>query len=82
MLAPIGYLLGAVLAACCFEPFMREEGKIQRLLSLLVGRGTGSGIGLIFVLAGLTGIVLLAVISRNRTIRQLDCISDELEEML
>ena len=77
MLAPIGYLLGAMLADYCLEPFMKKEGSVQLFLSTFVGKGNGAGIGLIFVFAGLTGIILLAIISRNKTIRKLDCISVE-----
>lgn len=72
MLSPAGYLTGALLADHVFEPFMQEEGRVQQLLSAFVGTGKGAGTGLIFVLAGLTGIVLLAVLSRDRKIKELD----------
>ena len=35
-------------------------------------QGKGSGIGLIFVAAGLTGILFLVVLSQNRKIKELD----------
>lgn len=72
MMAPAGYLCGALLADYIFEPFMAEEGKLQRLCELIVGTGKGSGIGLIFVAAGFAGIAILMVLYHNKTIRGLD----------
>lgn len=60
MLAPVGYLSGALLADYICEPFMQKNDKVQQLLSVFVGQGKGSGIGLIFVAAGLTGILFLS----------------------
>ena len=51
---------------------MQKNGKVQQLLSVFVGQGKGSGIGLIFVAAGLTGILFLVVLSQNRKIKELD----------
>lgn len=72
MFSPIGYLGGAFLADYIFEPFMQEDGKVQRMLSVIVGSGKGAGIGLIFVAAGFTGIILLAILSQNKKIKELD----------
>lgn len=72
MLAPVGYLSGALLADYICEPFMQKNDKVQQLLSVFVGQGKGSGIGLIFVAAGLTGILFLVVLSQNRKIKELD----------
>ena len=72
MLAPVGYLSGALLADYICEPFMQKNGNVQQLLSVFVGQGKGSGIGLIFVAAGLTGILFLVVLSQNRKIKELD----------
>lgn len=70
--SPIGYLAGAFLADYICEPFMKEDGKVQRALSVIVGSGKGAGIGFIFVTAGLTGMILLAILSQNRKIKELD----------
>lgn len=72
ILAPIGYLLGAVLADYVLEPFMQREGSVQAFFSFFVGTGRGAGIGLIFVLAGLTGIVSLIILKGNKKIKELD----------
>lgn len=71
MLSPVGYLAGALLADYVCEPFMQKDGKIQHFLSVFVGSGKGAGIGLLFVAAGLTGIILLAILSKNRKIKDL-----------
>lgn len=72
MLTPVGYLLGAILADDVLELFMARQGKAQAVFSRLVGTGKGAGIGLIFVFAGILGMVLLAALSRNPQIRELE----------
>lgn len=72
MLAPLGYFTGAMLADYIFVPFMNENGSIQNILYALVGEGNGSGIGLIFVIAGISGIIILTILRRNKMIRGLD----------
>ncbi|MDO5424881.1 MAG: MFS transporter [Eubacteriales bacterium] len=71
MLSPLGYLAGAFLADRIFEPFMQRNGKIQAFFSRLVGTGNGSGMGLLFVAAGISGILLLSILSRNPKIKEL-----------
>lgn len=72
MLQPIGYLLGALLADYVMEPFMQKKGVIQSFFSIFVGTGKGAGTGLIFVLAGLSGIIIVLCFINNKTIRALD----------
>ena len=72
MLTPVGYLLGAILADDVLELFMARQGKAQAVFSRLVGTGKGAGIGLIFVFGGILGMVLLAALSRNPQIRELE----------
>lgn len=72
ILAPVGYLAGAVLADHVFEPFMQKQGTLQLVFSRFVGSSSGAGIGLIFVLAGLAGNVILLFIYSNRRIQSLD----------
>lgn len=43
MLAPVGYLAGALLADYICEPFMQKNGKVQQFLSVFVGCGKGAG---------------------------------------
>ena len=72
MLTPVGYLLGAILADHILEPFMARQGSAQSILARLVGSGKGAGMGLLFVGAGILGMVLLAVLGRNPQIRNLE----------
>lgn len=72
MLSPAGYLAGALLADYVCEPFMQKSGKVQQFLSMFVGSGKGAGIGLIFAAAGVSGILFLVVLSKNRRIKELE----------
>lgn len=72
ILAPVGYLIGAVLADYVFEPFMQREGMMQALCAGIVGEGSGSGMGILFVLAGFLGIVIILALHNNEKIRNLD----------
>lgn len=72
ILAPVGYLLGAVLADYVFEPFMTRDGALQDFCAGIVGTGDGAGMGLLFVLAGFTGLMVSLVLCRNPRIRGLD----------
>lgn len=71
-LAPVGYLLGAILADYIFEPFMQGTGKLQSVLSKLVGSGKGAGMGLMFVIAGMFGIIISILLSNNHHIKCLE----------
>lgn len=62
ILTPLGYVTGALLADKVFEPFMRGSGRKIKFLVWLVGEGEGAGMGLIFLAAGLLGMVVLAVV--------------------
>ena len=71
-LTPLGFLGGGMLADYIFEPFMKKMSSGKNIITFLVGKQSGSGIGLIFVLAGLTGIAVLTILKRNPAIKQLD----------
>jgi MFS family permease len=70
-LTPMGCLIGAVLADYVFEPFMKKSGVIQNVCSIIVGTGKGAGMGLMFVIAGLIGIVIIACLMNDKNIRVL-----------
>jgi MFS family permease len=70
-LTPMGYLIGAALADYVFEPFMKKSGVIQNVCSIIVGTGNGAGMGLMFVIAGLIGIVIIVCLMNNQNIRVL-----------
>jgi MFS transporter, DHA3 family, macrolide efflux protein len=55
LLAPVGYLLGGLLADRWFEPAMMPGGALDASFGWLVGVGPGAGIALMFVLTSLLG---------------------------
>lgn len=71
-LAPLGYLIGAVLADYIFEPFMQNTGTLQTICSKIVGAGKGSGMGLMFVIAGAVGIIIILFLKNNYNIKELE----------
>ena len=71
-LTPLGFLMGGMLADCIFEPFMKKMSFHKNIITFFVGRQSGSGMGLIFVLAGVIGIVALTIMKCNPAIKQLD----------
>ena len=52
---PLGILLGGFLADHVFEPFMKEQSALARLLSRITGYGNGSGMAVMFLCTGLLG---------------------------
>ncbi len=55
ILAPLGYLLGGVLAERFFEPAMLPGGSLAGSFGWLVGTGPGAGIALMFAGVSLLG---------------------------
>ena len=53
LVSPISQLLAGPLADRALEPAMAEGGSLTPVFSWLVGTGTGAGMGLLFVFAGL-----------------------------
>ena len=62
---PVGILLGGFLADYVFEPFMMSESSVADALQLLVGKGQGSGMAVMFLCTGLMG-CLFSFISYGR----------------
>lgn len=58
---PLGLLLGGLLADRVFEPFMSAASPVQQWLSQWFGTGSGSGIALLFFIAGTAGTALSLV---------------------
>ncbi|MBN2385926.1 MAG: MFS transporter [Anaerolineales bacterium] len=75
---PLAFLLAGPLADHVFEPLMRANGALANtFVGSLLGSGPGRGIGLIFVLSGLIGILVTGLVYRNRHIRNVE---DELPD--
>jgi MFS family permease len=69
---PPALLLGGLLADMVFEPFMAAESPAQRFLSGFFGTGKGSGIGLMFFIVGIAGMLISFTRLRKPVYRELD----------
>jgi len=69
---PIALLLGGLLADTVFEPFMLADSPLQRILTCLFGTGKGTGIGLMFFIVGIAGMLISFTRLRKPVYRELD----------
>ena len=69
---PPALLLGGLLADTVFEPLMAADSPAQRVLSGLFGTGKGSGIGLMFFIIGIAGMLISFTRLRKPVYRELD----------
>ena len=69
---PIGILLGGFFADYIFEPFMKSGNFLSNLLETIVGRGTGSGMAVMFLITGVSGFLISLFSYRKQEIRKLD----------
>ena len=69
---PIALLLGGLLADTVFEPFMLADSPLQRILTCLFGIGKGTGIGLMFFIVGVAGMLISFTRLRKPIYRELD----------
>jgi MFS family permease len=70
---PLAFLIAGPLADRVFEPLMADGGTLATtFLGTLLGTGAGRGIGLMFVLSGLMGIIVSGLTYANRHIREVE----------
>jgi len=69
---PLALLLGGVLADTVLEPFMMTDSPAQQVLSGLFGTGKGSGVGLMFFMIGIAGMLISFTRLREPVYRELD----------
>ena len=69
---PIALLLGGLLADTVFEPFMQTDSPAQKILSGLFGTGKGTGIGLMFFIVGIAGMLISFTRLKKPVYRELD----------
>ena len=69
---PPALLLGGLLADTVFEPLMLAESPIQQAMSGLFGTGKGAGIGLMFFIIGIAGMLISFTRVRKPVYRELD----------
>lgn len=66
---PVGYFLGGFLVDSVFEPFMASTENT--LLLNIFGTEKGSGAALLFFVIGIAGVLVCAVFSRIKALREL-----------
>ena len=69
---PPALLLGGLLADTVIEPFMTADSPLQQALSGLFGTGKGAGIGLMFFIIGIAGMLISFTRLRKPVYRELD----------
>ena len=69
---PPALLLGGLLADTVFEPFMMTDSQAQQALSRLFGTGKGAGIGMMFLIIGIAGMLISFTRLRKPVYRELD----------
>jgi MFS family permease len=70
---PIAFLIAGPLADRVFEPLMRDGGALANtFIGTVIGTGPGRGIGLMFVIAGLAGMLVSGLAYMNRHIRNIE----------
>jgi len=77
---PLAFLTAGPLADKFFEPLLQDGGALaSTFVGQLLGTGAGRGIALMFILSGLTGIIVSIFVYLNPRIRNLE---DELPDAL
>lgn len=70
---PIAFLTAGPLADRFFEPLLMDGGMLANtFVGQLLGTGAGRGIGLMFIISGLVGILVSAMVYANPRIRNLE----------
>lgn len=70
---PLAFLVAGPLADKFFEPLMQDGGALANtFVGQLIGTGAGRGIALMFILSGLTGIIVSVLVYLNPRIRNLE----------
>jgi DHA3 family macrolide efflux protein-like MFS transporter len=70
--SPVAMILGGRLADTVFEPAMAPGGALAPVFGPLVGTGPGAGMGLLFVFAGILGVIVALVGYLVPVVRQVE----------
>jgi len=68
---PLGILLGGLLADYVFEPFLLTQNPVTRVLQMLVGEGSGSGMAVMFLCTGILGSLFSFIFYQRKDLRDL-----------
>jgi hypothetical protein len=73
---PLGYALAGPLSERVFEPWLAAGGALAGTVGAAIGVGPGRGIGLMFVLMGVSMMTAALVAWRSRAMRSVDDLPD------
>jgi hypothetical protein len=76
-MTPLAYLLAGPLADKVFEPLLAVDGPLAKSVGGVIGTGAGRGIGLLFILMGITKIAVAIIGKLNPHVRNVE---DELPD--
>lgn len=68
---PIAILLGGIISEFVFEPFVRSANKFAGILLKLVGNTKGSGMAIMFLCTGITGLVCCILFVNNKNMKEI-----------
>ncbi|WP_160680422.1 MFS transporter [Clostridium sp. C8-1-8] len=69
---PLGYLIGGIATDRILNPFMNTTSPLQQILSRVVGRGSGAGNALIYVIIAILGFLGCCLFKADKHIKVLD----------
>ena len=73
---PLAYLLAGPIADGVFEPLMRPDGALAGSVGAVIGTGEGRGTALVFAVAGLLMLVVVAAGLSRPALRHIDDLPD------
>jgi hypothetical protein len=79
---PLAFLIAGPLADYVFEPLLSSDGRLSHtLVGEILGTGPGRGVGVMFIISGITGILASLLAFMNPRIRNVEIeIPDSLPE--
>jgi len=68
----VAYLLSGALSDYVFEPFMRGNSLFANNIQKVIGNGSGRGIALLILIAGIALAIIGIVVSRLNSVKSLE----------
>lgn len=78
----LAYSLAGILADNIFNPLLIPDGLLSSTIGQIIGIGKGRGIGFMFIISGVTVIILGFIIYRIKKIRELDTSGSLIEKTI
>lgn len=68
----VAYGLSGVLADYLFNPLLKGDGYLANSIGLVIGTGASRGIGLMFILIGLSIVLVTYCLNKSKDVKQLE----------